>query len=50
MHAPSRKRLSPWVVAIAIGFAVIFLANGIFIYIAVSGADPVAPSYVTEPR
>lgn len=50
MQPSNHKRVSPWVLAIAIGFAVIFIANAIFIYIAVSGADPVAPSYVTEPR
>ena len=44
------SRWSPWVVAIVVGLALVAIANGAFIYIAVSGADPVVPSYVTEPR
>lgn len=45
-----RKRRSPWVIAIVIGFTLMIVANAVFIYVAVSGADPVAASYRTEPR
>ncbi|MBX6365892.1 MAG: hypothetical protein IRZ00_18760 [Gemmatimonadetes bacterium] len=52
MSAPAwvRERTSPWVVAIIIGFALMLLANGVFIYVAVSGADRVVASYRVEPR
>lgn len=40
---PSRDRLWPWVIAVAL--AVVVVVNAVFIYIAVSGADQVAPSY-----
>lgn len=39
-----------WVIGIIVGFALTVAANAVFIYIAVSGADPVASSYVTERR
>jgi hypothetical protein len=45
-----RKQHSPWIAAIIIGFALMIAANVVFIYVAVSGADPVAASYRTEPR
>jgi hypothetical protein len=48
--AQDRKQRSPWVLAIIIGFALMIAANAVFIYVAVSGADPVAASYRTEPR
>jgi hypothetical protein len=35
---------------IIIGLVLVGLVNAIFIYIAVSGADDVVPSYVTEER
>ena len=38
-----RDHLWPWL--LAIGLALVVLVNGIFIWIAVSGADEVAPSY-----
>ncbi|HSJ23085.1 MAG TPA: hypothetical protein VK929_00275 [Longimicrobiales bacterium] len=41
---------SPWVIGIIIGFAILFLANAAFIYVAVKGADPVVPSYHAESR
>ena len=34
-----------WPVAIAIALALVVLVNAIFIYIAVTGADEVVPSY-----
>ena len=40
---PRRDHLWPWL--LAIGLALVVLVNGIFIWIAVSGADDVAPSY-----
>ncbi len=39
-----------WPILIGAGLALVILVNGIFIYIAVKGADPVVPSYVTEER
>jgi len=39
-----------WPAAIVVGLIVVALVNFAFIYIAVSGADEVAPSYVTGPR
>jgi hypothetical protein len=48
--AQDRKTRSPWVVAIIIGFALMVVANAVFIYVAVSGADPIAASYRTERR
>jgi hypothetical protein len=39
-----------WPTVIIIGLVLVGLVNGIFIYIAVSGADDVVPSYVTEER
>lgn len=42
--APPRKdRLWAWI--IGLGLALVVLVNAVFIYIAVSGADDVAPSY-----
>jgi len=41
--AKPRDHLWPWL--LAIGLALVVLVNGIFIWIAVSGADEVAPSY-----
>ncbi|HSJ08568.1 MAG TPA: hypothetical protein VK928_01615 [Longimicrobiales bacterium] len=43
-------RASPWVVGIVIGFIVMVLVNIGFIYVAVSGADAIVPSYSTEHR
>lgn len=39
-----------WPHAIAFGMLLVVLVNLAFIYIAVSGADQVVPSYVTEHR
>ena len=47
---PANSGRSPWVVAIVVGLVLAALANAAFVYLAVSGADPVDPSYVTEPR
>jgi hypothetical protein len=41
---------SNWVIGIIIGLAFVAIANAVFIYVAVKGADPVVPSYSTEPR
>jgi hypothetical protein len=43
-------RLSPWIIGIILGFAVVVLVNAGFIYAAVKGADKVVPSYHTEGR
>jgi hypothetical protein len=39
-----------WPAAIAVGLLVMILVNLAFIYIAVSGADEVVPSYKIEAR
>ncbi len=39
-----------WPIFITVGLALVILVNAVFIYIAVSGADDVVPSYVTEER
>ena len=45
---PPGSRL--WPILILVGFILVILVNAIFIYIAVSGADEVVPSYQTEER
>jgi hypothetical protein len=39
-----------WPVAIIVGLLIVILVNAIFIFVAVSGQDEIAPSYYTEPR
>jgi len=39
-----------WPILITVGLAIVILVNAVFIYIAVSGADDVVPSYLTEER
>ena len=39
-----------WPTLITIGLVLVILVNAVFIYIAVSGADDVVPSYFTEER
>lgn len=39
-----------WPLAIVLGFCVIVVVNALFIMVAVSGADPVVPSYVEAER
>jgi hypothetical protein len=46
----STRHASPWVIAIIIGFITLVVVNGVFICIAVKGADPVVESYRTETR
>ena len=46
----TRGRDRTWPIAIVIGFTLMMLVNGAFIYIAVRGADQVVPSYVSEHR
>lgn len=43
-------RRDVWLLALLAGFAVMIAVNAFFIYVAVSGADPVVPSYGTEAR
>jgi hypothetical protein len=43
-----RDNLWPWIIGIAL--AVVLAVNAAFIYIAVSGADAVAPSYNSGER
>lgn len=45
---PRSSRL--WPILITLGLLLVILVNGIFIYIAVTGADEVVPSYLTEER
>ena len=44
----SRDNLWAWIIGIAL--AVVLAVNAVFIYIAVTGADPVAPSYNSSQR
>ena len=46
----ANRRRSPWVVGIVVGLAVVVVVNAIYVYVAVSGRDPVVASYVTEAR
>jgi len=39
-----------WPVLITVGLILVVVVNALFIYIAVSGADDVVPSYATEER
>jgi len=39
-----------WPMIIIVGMVLVILVNVIFIYIAVSGADDIVPSYQTEER
>jgi hypothetical protein len=39
-----------WPAAIAAGLFLVVVVNIVFIWVAVSNADPVVPSYVTEER
>ena len=45
---PGRHQLWPWL--LGIGRVLVMLVNAIFIWIAVSGADEVAPSYTEGNR
>ena len=45
---PGRDHLWPWL--LGIGLVLVMLVNAIFIWIAVSGADEVAPSYTQGNR
>jgi len=45
-----KSGLRLWPVLITLGLLLAVLVNAIFIYIAVSGADDVEPSYFTEKR
>lgn len=48
--AAERTRFRLWPVLITLGLVLVVVVNAIFIYIAVSGADNVVPSYQTEER
>ncbi|UCG85797.1 MAG: hypothetical protein JSW71_18045 [Gemmatimonadota bacterium] len=50
MEQQQRRGDWRWPVGIAIGLLVMILVNLAFIYIAVSGADEVVPSYQIEAR
>ncbi|MBT8395337.1 MAG: hypothetical protein HKO65_08375 [Gemmatimonadetes bacterium] len=45
-----RVRFRLWPVIITLGLVLVVVVNAVFIYIAVSGADDVVPSYRTEER
>ena len=49
-QADPRPRWKLWPVLITVGLVFVVLVNALFIYIAVSGADDVVPSYLTEER
>jgi len=46
----SRWNSRIWPIIITVGLALVMLVNGIFIYVAVKGADEIVPSYLTEER
>lgn len=46
----ARAGIRLWPLLIVIGMTLVILVNGLFIYIAVKGADEVVPSYNTEER
>lgn len=50
MKGTHMKKRSPWILGIIVGFIIVVVVNFGFIYIAVKGADPVAPSYNAEGR
>lgn len=39
-----------WIIGLIVGFLIVFAANATLIYLAVSGSDPVVPSYNKEAR
>jgi len=41
--AATKDHMWPWIIGVAL--AVVLAVNAVFIYIAVTGSDPVAPSY-----
>lgn len=47
---PPAKSDMTWPLALSFAFAVLIAWNATFIYLAVSNADPVDPSYELEPR
>lgn len=47
---PSGLDRSIWPAALVIGMLIVILMNIAFIWIAVSGEDPVVDTYQTEPR
>ena len=46
MSATDRR----WPIGLLIAFTVMILVNGLFVWVALDGRDPVVQSYVTEPR
>ena len=48
--AAPRSGFRLWPFLITVGLVFVVVVNAIFIYIAVSGADDVVPSYQTEQR
>ena len=46
MSATERR----WPIGLVIAFTVMILVNAVFVWVALSGRDPVAESYSTEPR
>ena len=41
--AVAKDHMWPWIIGVAL--AIVLAVNAVFIYIAVTGSDPVAPSY-----
>lgn len=39
-----------WTIGLALGFAVMLIANAVLVWVAVDGADPIDPSYESEER
>lgn len=42
--------MNRWTLMLLLGFTTMFVMNAIYIYVAVSGADEVVPSYQTVER
>lgn len=42
--------MNRWTLGLILGFAVVLFANGVLVYSALSGDDPIDPTYVTEAR
>lgn len=42
--------MNRWTIGLALGFCVVFVANGLLVWFAVEGNDPVDASYEQEAR
>jgi len=42
--------MNRWTLGILLAFAAVFLANGVLVWYATHGDDPIDPTYTSEPR